>query len=144
MGAPPTAEADFPQRLRELLLHNTREGYSHLLNRHYCYVAPALGTYPYQWFWDACFHVIVLARLGAYEPAKRNLRSLFEMQEDNGFVGHMIYWKRALPRYINDIVQSRPSLRAIRPHMSAPHTAAGGGAGAAHAVRRLRRPGVPG
>lgn len=114
-----TALGDLPERLRQLLVHNTKEGYSWLLNRHYCYVAPALGTYPYQWFWDACFHVIMFARLGEYELARRNLRSLFEMQEDNGFVGHMIYWKRALPHYIADITQSRPSLRAVRPHMSA-------------------------
>lgn len=114
-----TGEAQLRERLRELMLHNTQEGYSRLLNRHYCYVAPALGTYPYQWFWDACFHAIMLARLGEHDLAKRNLRSLFEMQEDNGFVGHMIFWKRVLPRYIADITQSRPSLRAIRPHMSA-------------------------
>jgi glycogen debranching enzyme len=111
--------AEVRERLRQLLQHNTQEGYSHLLNRHYCYVAPALGTYPYQWFWDACFHAIMLARLGEFDLAKRNLRSLFEMQEDNGFVGHMIFWRRALPHYIADITQARPSLRAIRPHMSA-------------------------
>lgn len=111
--------ADLREHLRQLLIGNTKDGYSHLLNRHYCYVAPSLGTYPYQWFWDTCFHVIMLARLSEIDLAQRNLRSLFEMQEDNGFVGHMIYWKRALPGYINDIIQSRPSLRAIRPHMSA-------------------------
>jgi glycogen debranching enzyme len=107
------------EQLRQLLIANTRQGYSRLLDRHYCYVAPSTGTYPYQWFWDTCFHVIMLARLGEHDLAKRNLRSLFEMQEDDGFVGHMIYWKQALPKYINDILQSRPSLRAIRPHMSA-------------------------
>lgn len=113
------ALGEIPERLRQLLLHNTKEGYSRLLNRHYCYVAPALGTYQYQWFWDACFHVIMFARLGELELAKRDLRSLFEMQEDNGFVGHMIYWKRALPHHVADVIQSRPSLRAVRPHMSA-------------------------
>lgn len=105
--------------LRQLLVQNTKDGYSHLLRRHFCYVSPSVGTYPYQWFWDTCFHVIMLARLQEYDLAKRNLRSLFEMQEENGFVGHMIYWKRALPGYINDIIQARPSVRAIRPHMSA-------------------------
>lgn len=105
--------------LRQLLLRNTKEGYSRLLSRHYCYVAPALGTYPYQWFWDTCFNVIMLVRLGEYELAKRNLRSLFEMQEDDGYVGHMIFWKRTLPHQLSDVIQARPSLRAIRPHMSA-------------------------
>lgn len=102
-----------------LLLRNTREGYSYLLNRHYCYVAPAPGNYPFQWFWDTCFHVIMLARLGEAEAAKRNLRSLFAMQEDDGFVGHMIFWNRALPHRLTDVTQSRPTLRTVRPHMSA-------------------------
>jgi glycogen debranching enzyme len=105
--------------LRQLLVRNTKDGYSRLLNRHYCYVAPALGTYPYQWFWDTCFHVIMLARLGEHELAKRNLRSLFEMQEDDGFVGHMVFWNQALPHRASDILQSRPSPRTVRPHMSA-------------------------
>lgn len=118
-GGHPATSALLREQVRRLLMHNHKEGYSYLLNRHYCYVAPALGTYPYQWFWDACFHVIMLARLGEHDWAKRNLRSLFEMQEDNGFVGHMIFWKRLLPKYIADITQARPSLRAIRPHMSA-------------------------
>lgn len=117
--APEIAAPPLRDQVRALLLRNTSEGYSRLLSRHYCYVAPAPGNYPYQWFWDTCFHVIMLARLGEAEVAKRNLRSLFEMQEDDGFVGHMIFWKRALPHQITDVTQARPSLRTIRPHMSA-------------------------
>jgi glycogen debranching enzyme len=105
--------------LRSLLLRNVRDGYSKLLSRSYCYIAPAPGTYPYQWFWDTCFHVVMLARLGEYELAKKNLRSLFAMQEDNGFVGHMIFWNQVLPRRRTDVLQARPSWQALRPHMSA-------------------------
>jgi len=104
---------------RRLFARNTKQGYSPLLHRHYCYVAPSLGTYPYQWFWDTCLNVVILTRLGDYELAKKNLRSLFEMQEEDGFVGHMIFWRRALPHHLEDVIQSRPSLRTIRPHMSA-------------------------
>jgi glycogen debranching enzyme len=107
------------EAVRKLLLANARDGYSRLLGRHYCYVAPSPGTYPYQWFWDTCFHVIMLARLGEYEHAKRNLRSLFEMQEDNGFVGHMVFWHKTLPTRYTDVLQARPSWQALRPHMSA-------------------------
>ena len=49
----------------------------------------------------------------------RNLRSLFAMQEEDGFVGHMIFWRQALPLRRSDVMQARPRWRALRPHMSA-------------------------
>jgi glycogen debranching enzyme len=105
--------------ITRILRKNLRTGYSKLLRDHYCYVAPALDRYPFQWFWDTFFHVLILVRLGEHELAGRNLRSLFAMQEDDGFVGHMIFWKQALPRRRTDIMQSRPTWRTLRPHMSA-------------------------
>jgi glycogen debranching enzyme len=113
------AEAELREAVRALLRRNQRRGYSALLGRSYSYIAPALKTYPFQFFWDTCFHVILLARLGECEQAKRNLRSLFSMQEDNGFVGHMIFWEQVLPRRRSDVMQARPSFQALRPHMSA-------------------------
>ncbi len=110
---------DVRHQARELLLRNVKDGYSRLLGQHYCYIAPSPRTYPFQWFWDTCFHVIVLARLGEYDLAKRNLRSLFAMQEDDGFVGHMIFWNQVLPKRRSDVMQARPTLEALRPHMSA-------------------------
>jgi glycogen debranching enzyme len=115
----PMTDPSLREDLRRLLLRNTRDGFSKLLGRHYCYVAPAPGTYPYQWFWDTCFHVIMLARLGEHELAKRNLQSLFTMQEDDGFVGHMVFWNQVLPRRRSDVLQARPSWQSLRPHMSA-------------------------
>jgi glycogen debranching enzyme len=112
-------DAALRERVRALLRANMRKGYSKLLDRHYCYVAPAPGTYPFQWFWDTCFHAIMLARLAERDLAQRNLRSLFEMQEDDGFVGHMIFWKQVLPVRSTDVFQARPSWRDLRPHMSA-------------------------
>jgi glycogen debranching enzyme len=117
MGA--TTLSPFSSEARRLLLHNLKEGYSPLLDRHYCYIAPSPERYPFQWFWDSCFHVIVLARLAECELAKRALRSLFAMQEDDGFVGHMVFWRNVLPTRPSDILQARPSLRDLRPHMSA-------------------------
>jgi glycogen debranching enzyme len=105
--------------VRELMLGNVKDGYSALLGQNYCYVAPSVATYPFQWFWDTCFHVVILARLGEHDLAKRNLRSLFAMQEENGFVGHMVFWNQALPRRLTDVIQARPSWQTLRPHMSA-------------------------
>jgi glycogen debranching enzyme len=112
-------EQELCAAVRRLLLGNMQEGYSGLLGQHYCYIAPALKTYPFQWFWDTCFHVIMLARLGEIDAAKRNLRSLFAMQEENGFVGHMIFWKQVLPKRRTDVMQARPTWQTLRPHMSA-------------------------
>jgi glycogen debranching enzyme len=61
----------------------------------------------------------MLARLGEHDIARRCLRSLFAMQEANGFVGHMIYWHRPFPVHLSNLVESRPSVRAMAPHMSA-------------------------
>ena len=107
------------REVRRLLLHNLKEGYSPLLNQHYCYIAPSPERYPFQWFWDSCFHVIMLARLGECDVAKRALRSLFAMQHDDGFVGHMVFWRNVMPTRPSDILQARPGLRDLRPHMSA-------------------------
>src|SRR5688572_6014935 len=107
------------ETVRELMLRNVKDGYSALLGRNYCYIAPALKPYPFQWFWDTCFHVVILARLGEFDLAKRNLRSLFSMQEEHGFVGHMIFWKQVLPKRRTDVMQARPTWEALRPHMSA-------------------------
>jgi hypothetical protein len=105
--------------VRELMLGNVKDGYSALLGQHYCYIAPALKPYPFQWFWDTCFHVVILARLGEYDLAKKNLRSLFAMQEANGFVGHMVFWNKVLPTRLSDVTQARPTWQSLRPHMSA-------------------------
>ena len=101
-----------------LLRRHLKEGYSGLLGREYCYIRPAPGRYPFQWFWDTCFHIVMLVHLGEHEIAKRSLRSLFAMQRADGFVGHMIFWNQVLPTRPTDVVQARPSWQDLRPHMS--------------------------
>lgn len=115
----PMTNDQLREQVRELLLKNVRDGYSGLLGQSYCYIAPAPKPYPFQFFWDTCFHVIMLARLGEYELAQRNLRSLFAMQHADGFVGHMIFWRQVLPVRRSDVLQARPSWQSLRPHMSA-------------------------
>lgn len=107
------------RQIRRLLLANVSDGHSRLLGEDYCYVQPSPDTYPFQFWWDTCFHVIMLCHLGEHALARRNLESLFTMQEDNGFVGHMVFWKKSLPTHLADVLQARPSPHAIRPHMSA-------------------------
>lgn len=112
-------EARLRTRVRALLERHRREGYSALLGQEYCYIQPAPGRYPFQWFWDSCLHIILLARLGEFALAQRALRSLFAMQQSDGFVGHMIFWRQILPVRLTDIVQARPGWQDLRPHMSA-------------------------
>lgn len=107
------------KRVRKLLFSNFKEGYSKLLKENYCYMQPSAGKYPFQWFWDSFFHIYILCALHEYDHAKRCLKSLFAMQEFDGFVGHMIYWKSILPPSIWNVLQSRPTLKQFRPHMSA-------------------------
>ena len=84
------------------------------------YTKPSPGTYPFQFFWDTCFHVFILSALGENNMAKEHLKSLFAMQEADGFVGHMIYWDRLMPGRLADVFQSRPRLKHLfRSHMSA-------------------------
>jgi glycogen debranching enzyme len=112
-------QEELNERVRALMLDNVSEGYSALLGAHYCYVMPSKERYQFQWFWDTCFHVFILCALGEVELVKRNMRSLFRQQEDNGFVGHMVFWKQVLPNRITDVLQARPTLQTLRPHMSA-------------------------
>jgi glycogen debranching enzyme len=105
--------------VRKLMFDNIMDGYSALVGAHYCYVMPSKDRYQYQWFWDTCFHVFILCALGELELAKRNLRSLFRLQEQDGFVGHMLFWHQILPHRVSDVLQARPTLTTLRPHMSA-------------------------
>lgn len=60
----------------------------------YQYTVPSHTAYPYQWFWDSCFHAIVLNHLNS-DDAKKELLSLISKEFDNGMIPHMIYWKKA-------------------------------------------------
>lgn len=54
------------------------------------FCVPHAITYPWQWLWDSCFHVVVWARLG--DPrAERELRSALADQDAEGFVPHLRY-----------------------------------------------------
>ena len=107
------------KKVRENMFLNLQAGYSHYLKVHYVYNKPSFERYPFQWWWDTCFHIFILCVLEEYELAKQNLKSLFAMQEEDGFVGHMVYWQRSLPKTIFNIIEAKPTFKNIRPHMSA-------------------------
>jgi hypothetical protein len=45
---------------RELLLANTQT--ADLDGRRFRFSVPSLRAYPFQWFWDSCFHAVVWSR----------------------------------------------------------------------------------
>lgn len=112
-------DQEVERRVRKMLYENMIEGRNGGFDFHY--TKPSPGTYPFQYFWDTCFHVFTLTALGEYEMAKKHIRSLFLLQQDDGFVGHILYWKRPFPARITDLLQLRPTslLHLAKPHMSA-------------------------
>lgn len=56
------------------------------------YTVPSPISYPYQWFWDSCFHAIILNHFNT-KDAKKEILSMVAKQFDNGMIPHMIYWK---------------------------------------------------
>lgn len=115
----PMTDAEIREAVRYILMSNIHDGYSEEFQTPYCYIQPSPTTYPFQYFWDTCLHVFILTALDEHELAKRNLQSLFGMQADDGFVGHMLHWSRVRPAKWTDIFQSRPTRNIFRPHMSA-------------------------
>jgi glycogen debranching enzyme len=83
------------ENLREkafrLLLSNRKKGYSKNLGKRYFYTAPDEVHY-HQWFWDSCFHAIVLSELDV-TSAIAEIDTLLSCQLANGFIPHTIFWK---------------------------------------------------
>ena len=112
-------EDELRERVRKLMHENMISGYARAADVHFHYTKPSPGTYPFQFFWDTCLHVFILTALGEHEMAKKHLFSLFALQKEDGFVGHMIYWDRIFPGRFTDIFQSKPGIKLLQTHMSA-------------------------
>ncbi len=84
---------DLLDRAQSLLAANTREGT--FRGRRYVFTVPSPTVYPFQWFWDSCFHAIVWARIDL-ERSKEELRSLFAHQAGSGLIPQIVLWDRAL------------------------------------------------
>ena len=78
-------------KAEKILKKNTRTGFKD--GKKYTFTVPALGCYPFQWFWDSCFHAIIWTYFDI-ERAKEELRALFAWQSEDGFMPHVIFWNR--------------------------------------------------
>ena len=77
---------------RRILLSNLRRGVADWNGREYSFVCPSLTGYPFQWFWDSCFHAIALLHLDP-EQAKAEMRTLMSGARPSGFIPHIIFWE---------------------------------------------------
>ena len=79
--------------VRALYDRNRQRGYAAWCQREYDFVCPSMGTYPFQWFWDSCFHAVALAHFDV-ERSRIEIRSLLANQQPDGFVAHVTFWQR--------------------------------------------------
>ena len=77
---------------RRILLSNLRQGVADWNNKEYSFVVPSLVGYPFQWFWDSCFHAIALTHLDK-QQAIAELRTLMSAAQPDGFIPHIIFWE---------------------------------------------------
>jgi glycogen debranching enzyme len=94
--------AELRSAVDALYRSNRRQGHADWCQREYDFVCPSPDTYPFQWFWDSCFHAIVLSRIDP-DRAASELRTLLANQFADGFVSHMTLWQRDL----DDAAQAR-------------------------------------
>jgi hypothetical protein len=105
---------------RALLEANWREG--DYRGRHYAFSVPSPRSYPWQWYWDSCFHAIVRRR---FDPAgaRAELETLLAAADPDGFIGHTVLWGHPLDaqRAIRYNIASREDLmtRTIQPPLLA-------------------------
>ena len=55
-------------------------------------MCPAQRSYPFQWFWDSCFHAIALTHLDG-DLAKAELTTLLSTALPSGFIPHLTFWE---------------------------------------------------
>jgi hypothetical protein len=79
--------------VRSLYDRNRQRGTAPWCGRDYDFVCPSMGTYPFQWFWDSCFHAVALAHVDP-ERARIEMRSLLANAQPDGFVAHVTFWQR--------------------------------------------------
>jgi hypothetical protein len=72
----------------------------------FAYTRPA-ARYPDQFFWDSCFHAVAWSRIDP-RRARAELRSLVAAQQDDGLIGHTIFWRgpvRAMRAPIYNVIE---------------------------------------
>jgi hypothetical protein len=119
------AEADHDlvrRRSEAVLRENWREGTRARDGQPFAFSCPSPRRYPWQWYWDSCFHAVMWRR---FEPARarRELESLLAAQREDGFIGHTIFWQeplRGTRRYTYNVLSPRdPMTASIQPPLLA-------------------------
>ena len=77
---------------RRILMGNLRRGRAEWNGKEFTFVCPSLRGYPFQWFWDSCFHAIALTHLDR-DLAKAELTTLLGTALPSGFVPHITFWE---------------------------------------------------
>ena len=110
------------RRCESVLRQNWREGVRPGDRLAFAYTCPSPGRYPWQWYWDSCFHAIAWRRFDRDRP-KRELVTLLAAQRPDGFIGHTIFWEeplRGTRRYTYNVLTSADRMTAsIQPPMLA-------------------------
>jgi Mannosylglycerate hydrolase MGH1-like glycoside hydrolase domain len=110
------------RRCETVLRQNWREGTRAWDGQPFAFTCPSPGRYPWQWYWDSCFHAVIWRR---FDPARsrRELESLLGAQRDDGFIGHTIFWQQPLRgsrRYIYNVISHKdPMTSSIQPPLLA-------------------------
>jgi glycogen debranching enzyme len=88
---------DTARRIRaeaaRVLAQNRRTGHADWCGRDYACVVPSPSSYPFQWFWDSCFHAIALTHVNL-EWAREELTTLLYAAQPSGFIPHQILWEK--------------------------------------------------
>ena len=81
------------EAVRALYDRNRQRGTAAWCGLDYDFVCPSTGTYPFQWFWDSCFHAVVLSHVDP-PRARSEVRSLLANAQPDGLVAHVTLWQR--------------------------------------------------
>ena len=84
--------AQLEEQARQILLTNLRKGVADWNGKEFSFVVPSLTGYPFQWFWDSCFHAIALTHLDL-DQARAEITTLLSGAQPDGFIPHIIFWE---------------------------------------------------
>lgn len=55
----------------------------------------------------------MMCEAGMAKMGERCMDSLFALQKEDGFVGHILFWKQKVPSRITDLFQNAPSFKFL-------------------------------
>ena len=87
--------ADIRRLCERVLAENWRQGLRADDGVPFSYTCPNAAHYPWQWYWDSCFTAITWRRFDR-DRSRLELSSLLNAADDDGFIGHTIFWNEPL------------------------------------------------